>query len=283
MKLKSRIGFTFASSAIVLALASMTGCGGGSGGSSGPASTAGGSSSGSTDNSSTVAAKINGQAVDGYLVNGDVYCDNRASGKTKAAGRYDCDFGTRVVRVRNGLDVGFSETETSSGIPFYGEVAGPAIYPFVSPLSTLVLELAGGTDQFDEAKLADALAMLRRVFNIADLDLHANPKDRIQHARLHAQITEVINSFATDPESFRKVCQSLANLVRERHEENKLIDLAGGDQFANDMRRLNDILRRDHAGLHVADVTELDRRINATKVLVRKSEGPTTPTTSTTS
>ena len=57
------------------------------------------------------------QAIDGFIVNGAVYCDGERNGRTEAAGRFECPASTNVLQIRGGSDVGFDETATSGGIP----------------------------------------------------------------------------------------------------------------------------------------------------------------------
>ena len=271
MNLRAAIRQSLALGTLALLSVSVISCGSGSSSSPADSSNNSDSNSGSNNNSntdpSTNTATISGQAVDGFIVNGHVFCDKVENGKTKAAGTYTCPTNTKLVRVRHGVDVGFDETATSSNLQFDGEIVGPGKGKFITPLSTLAVELAGGEDGFDESKLADALEQLKAVFGLTGLTLDDNPKTNAALARLNAQLSQIVNDFAWGHEDYRKVMRSLSKLVVDRHGSNGRLDFSGGGTFAEDLRALNTKIGQDYTDLSISDETALNGRINRLKEL----------------
>ena len=153
------------------------------------------------------------QAIDGFIVNGAVYCDGERNGRTEAAGRFDCPVSTNVSQVRGGTDVGFDETATSGGIPFAGELKGPAGTPFVTPLSTLATNIATTNGVFDSSQYEGAVDTLAESLDLVNLDLSVSPIDDVRIAKAGAKINQLIVNFSDSTDEYSVVAQQLSNAI----------------------------------------------------------------------
>ncbi len=211
------------------------------------------------DSNSTPA--LTGQAVDGFIVGGKVYCDGVESGITQAGGAYSCPEGTRIARVRGGIDVGYDAQETTDGLPFTGELVGPADGKFVTPLSSLVVRLASTDGSFDPSKLQDAVEKIANALGVDSLDLSADPEKNLDIAKLNAQISLVVSAFASSPDDYAKVMDSFAELLDEYAGSGKAIKLSGEDKtsFSAALTSLNSRLARNYSvlGVDSGDLNDL--------------------------
>ena len=153
------------------------------------------------------------QAIDGFIVNGAVYCDGERNGRTEAAGRFECPASTNVLQIRGGSDVGFDETATSGGIPFAGELKGPGGTPFVTPLSTLATNIATTNGVFDSSLYEGAVDTLAESLDLADLDLTVSPVDDVRIAKAGAKINQLIVNFSESTDEYSVVAQQLSNAI----------------------------------------------------------------------
>ena len=153
------------------------------------------------------------QAIDGYIVNGAVYCDGERNGRTQAAGRFECPVSTNVAQIRGGADVGFDETATSGGIPFAGELKGPVGTPYVTPLSTLATNIASTNGVFDSSLYEGAVDTLAQSLDLANLDLSVSPVDDVRIAKASAKINQLIASFSDSTDEYSAVAQQLSNAI----------------------------------------------------------------------
>ncbi|MGF1545953.1 MAG: hypothetical protein ACFCUG_01335 [Thiotrichales bacterium] len=265
---------SLAAGAVAIISTSVVSCGSGS--SSTPSNNSNNANDPSNNNNSpTSVTTLSGQAVDGFIVNGAIFCDNSANGKTKAAGHYTCPTGSKLVKIRGGVDVGFDENKTSSDLSFDGELVGPGSAKYITPLTTLAVELAGGEDNFDESAIPAALEKLKAVFGLSQLTLDDNPATNPALARINAQISQIISDFSWTADDYRKVMRSMSKLVAERYASSRQIDIAGGDAFDQDMRELNGKIGEDYQELFLSDATELNNRINRLKNLSKNIEDTT--------
>ena len=153
------------------------------------------------------------QAIDGFIVNGAVYCDGERNGRTEAAGRFDCPASTNGAQIRGGTDVGFDETATSGGIPFAGELKGPAGTPYVTPLSTLATNMASTNGIFDSSLYDGAVDTLAESLDLANLDLSVSPVDDVTIAKANAKINQLIVNFSDSTDEYSVVAQQLSNAI----------------------------------------------------------------------
>ena len=124
--------------------------------------------------SSSSSSALQSQAIDGYIVGGTVMCDGDESGATGAMGRLTCADGTVLVKVRGGNDVGFND-DPSDDKPFVGQLLAPADLGYVTPLSTVAVEMSGGEDGFDASSFGGSVMTLGEVLGFDGLDLGADP------------------------------------------------------------------------------------------------------------
>ena len=92
-----------------------------------------------TNSTPTPTTVSRSQAIDGYIVGADVYCDEQRNGQTLAAGWLTCASDTDLITVEGGRDVGFNAAATTGGAAFYGQLQGPGGAPYITPLTTICL------------------------------------------------------------------------------------------------------------------------------------------------
>jgi len=153
------------------------------------------------------------QAIDGFIVNGAVYCDGERNGRTQAAGRFDCPASTQVAQIRGGMDVGFDEAATSGGIPFAGELKAPGGAPYVTPLSTIATNIATTQGTFDSSRYEGAVETLAESLDIAGLDLSVSPVVDVSMAKANAKINQLIVNFADSADEYSVVTEQLSNAL----------------------------------------------------------------------
>jgi hypothetical protein len=155
----------------------------------------------------------NSQAIDGYIVDGAVYCDGVRNGRTQAAGRFDCPSPTNVAQVRGGMDVGFDEAAISGGIPFAGELKAPGGAPYVTPLSTIATNMASSDGTFDPTLYEDAVETLATSLDLDDLDLEESPVVNLSLAKANAKINQLVINFADSSDEYSVVTEQLAKAL----------------------------------------------------------------------
>lgn len=156
----------------------------------------------------------NSQAIDGFIVNGAVYCDGERNGRTAAAGRFDCPASTQVAQIRGGMDVGFDEVAISGGVPFAGELKAPGGAPFVTPMSTLATNMATTAGTFNASLYDGAVENLATSLDIEGLDLSVSPVTDVKIAKANAKINQLIINFADSTDEYSAVTQQLANALQ---------------------------------------------------------------------
>ena len=270
---------------LVMAMAVAGGCSSGGGSSSGEDDS--GPRTGDVNNpgqsgdgdSTPPAATFTGQAVDGYIVGGQVYCDGVESGLTQAGGGYHCPDGTNVVKITGGVDVGFDETKTTSDVPFAGQLLGAADSEFITPVSTLAIALAGGEDNYDPSKLDAAVATIKKALGLGSLDLKEDPAASIVVARLNAQVNLIAGIFSTTQDDYSKVMGSFAKLLKQRSESDEVMDINGTDpsNLASTIQGLHHILEQDHSDIAGTDPAVLNLQIAKILNAVRDIEASDNP------
>jgi len=196
---------------------------------------------------------ITGQAIDGYIVGGTVFCDGVENGFTGAAGRYSCPNGTKVVRVQGGVDVGFDQAATTSTVSFNGVLVGSGSYKYITPVTTLAIELSGGEENYDASRLNSSIEAIKKVLNIEVLDPNQNPAENIAMARLNAQLHLIVGTLSSTRDEYKKVMGSLADLIESKAESSETINVNGSDEtkFSETMQDLNNILIVKHSEITV--------------------------------
>ena len=186
---------------------------------------------------------LSGNAIDGYIVGGNVFCDDVANGVTAAKGAYTCPDGTVLAMVKGGVDVGFS-TETSSGeqTDFGGVLKGPATGKFITPLSTLAVLLASDANgNFDPTKLDAAKSTLAASLGLDSINLDTDPAENIEIARLNTQVSVIVSSFASTPDEYSTAMSALAEILNDSFLNQETFDISGEDavNFELKLKELN--------------------------------------------
>jgi hypothetical protein len=221
------------------------------------------SSGSSSDTASTEPAPelaVTGQAVDGYIVGGRTFCDEVEKEVTKAAGRYSCPNGTKIVKVFEGVDVGYDEAATTSDVAYNGTLIGPTSFNYITPVTTLVTELAGGEENYDSSKLNASISQIKSVLNIKSLNLNNSPAADIEMARLNAQLHRIVGTFSVSRDEYEKVNGSLADLIEEKAQSSETIDINGSDEskFTQTLLDLIQKVKEKHSDIEFINDDNID-------------------------
>ena len=169
--------------------------------------------------------RLEAQAIDGYLFDSQVLCDDVETGRTGLAGRFDCPIDTRFFAVSGGFDVGFDES-ASTGEPFIGRLAAPASLSYVTPLSTLAVDMSRDENgNFDESLFERSVGQIAAVLGQSDLDLDVDPTDAIQLARINAQINALVAEFGDTGETYVQASRTFAAIIRSAADAGAQYDL----------------------------------------------------------
>lgn len=153
------------------------------------------------------------QAIDGYIVNGMVFCDGLRYGTTLAGGRFTCPKDSALIRVRGGSDVGFNDSTVAGGTPFIGELTGPASSQYITPLSTLAVKMSSDAGKFNSLAYAQAESTLTQALGIEEYSLSLNPVNHFPLLKANAQVHQLISQFATTADEYTIVATELAEVI----------------------------------------------------------------------
>ena len=175
------------------------------------------SACGSSSSSSSSDETLSSQAVDGYIVGADVFCDDTASGVTRAAGRFDCPVDTQISRISGGFDVGVDEEATSGTIAFTGVLTGLAGEEFITPITTLLLAMTrdGQSEDFvpDAATYRTVQDALIQTLGLSEESLTANPAVDLEAAQSNAQVHQILAAFAPNINGYEESTAAFARVV----------------------------------------------------------------------
>lgn len=167
-------------------------------------------------------------AVDGYIVGADVFCDDVASGITEASGEFSCGADTVISKVSGGYDVGFDETATSGELPFSGVLSAPASSTYVTPMTSLSLEIALANTSLDDFTLDDydtAQTALADALEIDVASLSANPAESLVVAQTNSMIHQILIAFAPSISAYQEAVAAFAAVISEVDGQNETISL----------------------------------------------------------
>ena len=201
---------------------------------------------------------LRSQAVDGYIVGGDVYCDDQINGQTIAAGWLTCAAGTTLISVEGGSDVGFDATATTGGIAFHGKLQGPGDAPYITPLTTVAVELSSRNGFFDRNLYDGSVSNLGLRLGIPDLDLTRNPATDLTLARANAQLNALAVQFATNVGDYETAMEAITEIIRL----NQFVDLT--DSVTN-ISAINEVLliTAPHLALSPEVQTDITAEVDA--------------------
>ncbi len=174
-------------------------------------------------------SEITGQAIDGYIVGGTYYCDGKMTGSTQAAGKYSCSEGTKIAKVNGGSDTGYDENATTSDYAFTGTLLGPTTIKYVTPLSTLITQLAGGEANYDSSKLDSSIATAKTVLNLSSIDLDISPAQNVSNAKANSAVHAFVSAISSTTEDYAAAMEAFAQVVQDQSESNQQIDISGSD------------------------------------------------------
>lgn len=167
--------------------------------------------------SSNSSKGLDSQAIDGYIVGANVLCDGKvaAQAQTLARGQLTCPAKTVLVTVSGGADVGFDDDDTND-IPFTGELSAPAGLGYVTPLSTVAVQMSSNAEGvYDATMWAAKVSELGNALGESALDLTADPSDIKNPAliRLNAQIHQVLSAFAPSQADYKEAIKAFATVM----------------------------------------------------------------------
>lgn len=178
--------------------------------------------------SSSNPADLQAQAVDGYIVNGTVECDGTENGTTGLAGVMVCPPDTKLFAVSGGIDVGFDELEDQNGELFLGKMTAPTSLDYVTPTSTLLVELSKDEEgDFDLSEFDNAKATLETALGM-EIDLEADATSDLETVKLNAQIQSVISSFVDSSDDYPTVLSAFASNITNAANTTETINLVSG-------------------------------------------------------
>lgn len=167
-------------------------------------------------------------AIDGYIVGADVFCDDSANGITAAAGEFSCDAGTQISKISSGYDVGFDDTATTGTTPFTGVLSAPASATYVTPMSTLSLEIALADTSLEDFTLENyeaAQTTLADTLGIEVESLSANPADDLVVAQTNSMIHQILIAFAPSVSAYEEAVAAFATVISEAGASSNVISL----------------------------------------------------------
>ncbi len=214
------------------------------------------------------------QAIDGYIVGANVSCDGTANGTTAAAGRYTCPAGTTLATVSGGSDVGYDATKTSGGIAFTGILSGPTSAKFITPVSTLAVEMAKTDGKYDPEKLEGALATIRKALGQPNLSLDSDPSSDQATIRLNAQVHQIVSGLTTTSEDYAKVMSSFGDLLKAKSAEGTTLNVAG--DLKETLTQLNSQVARTFPELEIpaSDLADIIPAIEKANKAIEEAETP---------
>ncbi len=167
---------------------------------------------------------ITAQAIDGYIVDGKVMCDDDENGRTAAGGWLECPANTAIITVTGGRDVGFDETATTGGVLFSGSLRAPGDARFITPVSSLAMELASSGGSFNRTKYDDSLLLIQDRLGLQSIDLAGNPATDVELARLNVEINLLVQQFSSSTTDYDLTMQALSEVFSA----NTSIDITDG-------------------------------------------------------
>lgn len=180
-----------------------------------------------------VASPVTAQAIDGYIVDGQVVCDDTNNGRTAAAGRLECPAGTQLITVNGGRDVGFDETATTGGTLFSGSLQAPGDALFVTPVTTLATQLSTTNNVFSRAEYDNAVGLIQNRLGVESLDLTGNPATNTELARINVELNLLAQQFSATSTDYKLAMQAMSGVFRD----NTAIDMTDGVALTSAMNQ----------------------------------------------
>lgn len=230
---------------------------------------------GCSSSSSSSPADLQAQAVDGYIVNASVNCDNQENGTTGLAGAFTCPPGTLLYTITGGIDVGFDEFEDENGVLFLGQLSAPSTLSYVTPTSTLIVELARDEDgEYDATQFEDALETLETALGM-EIDPAADATTDLDTVKRNAQLQNVINSFVDSTDDYNTVISAFTNTLVTAVNSTQTIDLVSGvDELLTGVN--NELINLDqNVAKDPNEISTLAANIAATNFEINRAEGTT--------
>ena len=229
------------------------------------------SSSGSSDS-------FTSQAVDGYIVGADVFCDDTANGLTQAAGRFDCPADTGLSTVSGGFDVGTDSEATSGTTAFIGVLRAPARELYVTPITTLSLALAqiGQTADFvpDVDGFRAAKITLAETLGVSLTSMGENPALDLDAAKSNAQVHQILAAFAPNVESYEEATVAFAAVLSESANGEGRVGLT--EDIAETLVAINTKLSESESSLELAtvDLDQATANVIAANTTIQRVDSP---------
>ena len=189
-----------------------------------------------TNSTPTPTTVSRSQAIDGYIVGADVYCDEQRNGQTLAAGWLTCASDTDLITVEGGRDVGFNAAATTGGAAFYGQLQGPGGAPYITPLTTIATLMSYSNGAFDRSLYDGSVTTLGARLGMTNFDLTGNPATNVELAKANAQLNALATQYAATVSDYEVTMAAIAEIISQ----NPSVDLT--DSVAN-ISAINEELR----------------------------------------
>lgn len=180
---------------------------------------------------------LESQAIDGFIVGGAVSCDDVEADKTRIGGYLTCPRRTELVTVRGGMDVGFDASASASDVAFNGELRAPADLGFVTPLSTVAVQMASTATGYHPELWEEKVGELVAALGDPTLDLTADASTNMQLIRLNAQLQQVLSAFARSEAEYGNAVEAVATVMTARASIGATVDLE--DNVADTLTAIN--------------------------------------------
>ncbi len=227
--------------------------------------------------SSSTPTPQSSQAIDGYIVGGSVFCDDEDAGQTTAGGFLTCPARTEIATVRGGMDVGFDDSATSSDVLFVGELKAPGNLGFVTPLSTIAVQMStNASGEYDPDLWEESVADLGAVLGSTTLDLSADASQDMNLIRLNAQLQQVMSAFVRSDADYSTAIAALSGVIAARAATGATIDLQG--DVAATITTINAALLNSASPLALT-ATEIDTvatAVQAANIAIATASSPAT-------
>ncbi len=212
---------------------------------------------GGSSSSSDPAPALRSQAVDGYIVGAEVFCDDVQTGMTRAAGVFTCPAGTLLSKISGGFDVGIDDVATTGDVPFNGVLSAPATSAFVTPTTTITVAMSQASDgAFDLSNYNFALADLAQTLGVSAATLVANPVVNTEAAKTNAKVHQVLVAFAPGVEDYEEATAAFASFIANTAQTGGSVSLTA--DVTETMAAINQSLAQANSPLAKA-IVDLDQ------------------------
>jgi len=215
------------------------------------------------------------QAIDGYVVNAEVSCDDVVQTETTGlGGSFSCPAGTELYTIRGGIDVGFDELEDQDGEVFLGEMKGTSELDYVTPMTTVLVSLAtDSSGEYNPSRFDTAVETLSAALGVT-VDPNADASADLDTVKLNAQLQTIINQFVDSTEDYNAVVEAFTATIETAASTAEPIDMVTAADTL--LTSINTILitQAPSVAKNTDEITNLAAAVEATNRQIIAAEGP---------